>query len=116
MQLQLIRRKEKKMPLNLLFREFKENCSIKDAIIDYQIKENIFSNFIYCLRNNIDFEDEKERLLKLYYKHGPSYDLVYRQPNWELPEEKNLYQSNQVTFQFIVLIILKKKLIFFSGY
>ena len=57
------------MILSLLFCEFKGKCEINSVIIDYQRKENEFSIYIYCLQKDINFEKEKNRLIKLYYKH-----------------------------------------------
>ena len=51
------------MVLTLLFREFKENCNIDDAIIDYTRKENEFSIHIYCLEKYMNTKKEKNRLL-----------------------------------------------------
>ena len=83
------------MAVTLLFREFKENCNINNAIIDYTRKENEFSIHIYCLEEDMNTKKEKNRLLHLYYKHELSYHLCYEQPNWELPEENNnFYKTN----------------------
>lgn len=41
----------------------------------------------------MDFKNEKNVLINLYYKHGLSYDLKYGQPNWELPEETKIIST-----------------------
>ena len=47
------------MALTLLFREFKKNCNIENAIIDYQRKENKISIFNYCLEKDIDIKKKE---------------------------------------------------------
>ena len=51
------------MALTLLFREFKENCIIYNAIIDYTRKENDFSIYIYCLEKDFDIKKRKKSLV-----------------------------------------------------
>ena len=43
----------------MIFQEFKQECEIKNVIMDYLWKENEFSIYIYCLEKNIDFVKEK---------------------------------------------------------
>ena len=43
----------------MTFQEFKQECEIKNVIMDYLLKENEFSIYIYCLEKNIDFVKEK---------------------------------------------------------
>ena len=58
----------------MVFREFKDKCKIKSAIIDFNLIENEFSIYIYCLEKDIDFNKEKKHLMHLHYKHRLCYD------------------------------------------
>ena len=105
------------MALTLLLQEFKENCNIENAIIDYQRKENKFSIFIYCLEKYIDIKKERNRFLHLYYKHGLSYHLWYGQQIWELPEEKWIISTKSTYFSTYIFSFRKQKVdSFFSLY
>ena len=69
------------MAFTLLFQEFKGNCQIENAIINYYRKNNEFVINIYCLNKDIDLQKGKDHLMILYYKHGLNYNL-----HWEKPE------------------------------
>ena len=101
------------MTLTLLFCEFKENCNIDNAIIDYTRKESEYSIHICCLEKDIDIKKERNRLLHLYYKHGSSYNLCYGQLNWELPEEKRIISTKPVYFSTYIFSFRKRKVDFF---
>ena len=104
------------MALSLLLREFKKKCEanvIFDYIIDYTRKENEFSIYIYCLQKDINFEKEKKRLIKLYYKHGLCYNTRYWGPTWELPKEKKITSKKPTCFSTYVFSFKKRELILF---
>ena len=62
--------KQKKMSLQSLYNDFKENCKIKKKIIKWKKDENKFSIVIYCLEENINVNKEMELLNKLCKKYG----------------------------------------------
>ena len=61
------------MSLNSIYINFKQNCKIKNKIMDWKKDKNYFKILIYCLEENIYAEKEKELLNKLYQKHGLSW-------------------------------------------
>ena len=70
--------KEKKMSLNSLYIDLKENCKIKNKIMDWKKDVNYFKILIYCLEENINVEKEKEVLNKLYEKYGLTWTLFHQ--------------------------------------
>ena len=98
------------MALTLLFCEFKKNCNIDNAIIDYKRRENKFSIHIYCLEKDTDIKKERNCLIHLYYKHGLSYHLCYGQLNWELPEEKRIIFIKPIYFLTNIFRFRKRKI------
>lgn len=71
------------MALNIILWEFKENCKIRNAIIDYQRKQNECLIYIYCLKMDINVKNENNKLVDLCYKHEPCYKLGYfHQTDW----------------------------------
>ena len=67
----------------MVFNDFKEDCKIKKAIMDFSRKQNEFLIYIYCLEKDINVKKEKKKLEKLYFKHGLSYELCYGLVWWE---------------------------------
>lgn len=57
----------------------------------------------------MDFKNEKNVLINLYYKHGLSYDLKYGQPNWELPEETKIILTKPTYCSTYIFSFKKKK-------
>ena len=62
------------MAFTLLFQEFKGNCQIENAIINYYRKNNEFVINIYCLNKDIDLQKGKDRLMILFFT--ASMDLI----------------------------------------
>ena len=62
------------MTLPAVFNDFKKDCKIKNAIMDFSRNEKEFLTYVYCLEKDINFNTEKKTLENLYFKHGLSYE------------------------------------------
>ena len=61
------------MLLNSLLVDYKENCKIKNSIIDWKKEENDFKIYVYCFEKIKISIKKKKHLTKLYHKHGLSW-------------------------------------------
>ena len=48
------------MSLPMVFNDFKEDCKIKKAVMDFSRKQNEFLIYIYCLEKDINVKKEKK--------------------------------------------------------
>ena len=49
------------MSLPVVFNDFKKDCKIKKATMDFSRKENKFLIYIYCLEKDINVKKEKKK-------------------------------------------------------
>ena len=49
------------MTLPAVFNDFKKDCKIKNAIMDFSRNEKEFLTYVYCLEKDINFNTEKKR-------------------------------------------------------
>lgn len=59
--------------IDLVFQEFYETSTIKNAITDKNRKFDTYNIYEYCLEKDIDLKKEKSRLFDLCLKHGVSW-------------------------------------------
>ena len=105
------------MALHMVFREFKENCKVKNAIINYSRKQNEFLIYVYCLQKDINITNEKKNKLKtLCYKHGISFEYEYGQSLWELPTLSQIISTTPTYSSAYVFSFKKKKGFLFFCY
>lgn len=46
----------------MVFCEFKKNCKVKNAIINYSRKQTEFLIYVYCLQKDINITNEKKMI------------------------------------------------------
>ena len=85
------------MSLNSLLIDYKENCKIKNSIIDWKKEENDFKIYVYCLEKIKISIKKKKHLTKLYHKHGLSW-IAFDPPEvTKIISMKKLYDSTFIS-------------------
>ena len=99
---QLKRIKEKKMSeIECVFKEYKENCKIKGAIINNFRRPKEFKISIQCLEQNMDIYHERRRLFELCKKHGIYYISCPWDINFNISQIISIRPLYDSTFLFI---------------
>ena len=97
--------------IECVFKEYKENCKIKGAIINNFCGPKEFKIFIQCLEQNMDIYHEIRRLLELCKKHGIHYISCPWDISFNISQIIGIRPLYDSTFLFI--FNKKKKILYF---